>query len=186
VVSFIRSSLPIILPELFITIDTLAHNSQMPEVGDKPVFLEQGFLERGQQQFIEVDYSATATTNKVMMMSFICRMVPDAASPQVGLGDHAEFFQEVQGAVNCGYINIGESGSDLGMDFLGADVVIAVLNSREYHESLRGHPITLPAQQTGNILIPVHSTLPDFRDCIDYNRIKKFLQHIVFAISFNN
>jgi hypothetical protein len=115
---------------LFMAITTVPHNGQMPKVSDEPIFPEQCILEGTQKGLIKVNYGTTLATNEVMMMAFFGGMVPDPSSPQVGLGDHAKPFQEVKGAVDSRDIYIGEPGNHLAMNFLGANVVIAIFNSR--------------------------------------------------------
>ena len=81
----------------------------------------------------------------MVMVPLPRRMIPEAASPQVGLCYQTELLQELQGAVDSRDINMGVFSHNLGIDFLGADMVIAILNSVYYHHPLRSQPISLLA-----------------------------------------
>jgi len=133
----------------------------MPQVSAKFIFPEQSTLQGGQQGLIKVNYGTAFLADEVMMVPLLSRMVSNSTFPQVGLSDQTKPFKQFQGTIDGRDINIRVFGYHLGVDFLSADMIFTILDSRKYHHPLRRQPISLPAQFTDHIPGLFHLTSPN-------------------------
>jgi len=127
-------------------ISTEAEEGQVPHIGGKVIIPLQHQLHMVHHRFIQVNYLATLLADQMVMVALVRRMIPDPPPAEVGLGYQAKPMEQLQRPVYGGNIEVRILLDHLGVDFLGADVIIAVRNGRQDHHALRRQPVALLAQ----------------------------------------
>jgi len=140
------------LNDLVLALNAPAPDAEVAQVGYKAVVAQKRLLETFQRRFIKVDNSAAFAADEVVVMALVCRVVSDPPASQVCLGDHAQLFQEVEGAVDGGDVHVGVLLDYPGVYLLGADVVGAVFNCGHDHEALGSHA-QAPVTELGGHLV---------------------------------
>lgn len=115
-----------------------AEERQVTYVGPEPIPLKQGLLQRQKQGLIRLGGGTTTLTDQMMMVPFIHEMVAHTPLAHVSLRYQAQALQQLQVAIDSGDIYIGILGMNLGVDILGADMVIAALKCGDNKLALRG------------------------------------------------
>ena len=123
----------------------------MAYIRGKIIILLQHLFQVIHYRFIKVNYLATFLADQMMVMTFICRVIADPPPPEVSLGYQTKSMQQLQRPVHGGYIEVRISRYHLSIYLLRADVMVAFLDSIQYHHPLRRQAIPLLAQLVYNI-----------------------------------
>lgn len=129
----------------------------MAYAGFEPVLLEQGALKGQERGFRDLYGSATPLADQVVMVSLVGIMIAKSPATQVGLGHQIKILQKLQGAIDGGDIYMWVFDAHLSVDLLGADVVIALLESGQDELALRGQPVTQFPQSFACLFRPLQS-----------------------------
>jgi hypothetical protein len=95
------------------------------------------------QGFLQVYYLAAATANEVMVMSLPGDMIADAPFAEIGFGNEIQLFQQLQSAIDGGYIGVRIAFVQLLVDVLGADVPVGIVKCLNDQHALRSQPVPI-------------------------------------------
>ncbi len=129
----------------------------MPYIGFEIVIPPQHHFQLFKHRLIQVNYFTALLADQMVVVPFVRRVVPDPPPTKVSLGYQAKPMEQLQCPVNGGNIEVRILLDHLGVDFLGADVIIAVFNGRQDHHTLRCQPVALLTQPVYDIALLVHT-----------------------------
>jgi hypothetical protein len=102
-------------------------------------------------RLIQVNYFTALLTDQMVVVPFVRRMIPDPSPTEVSLGYQTKPMEQLQCPVYGGYIKVGIFGHYLREYLLGADVMVAVFNGRQDHQTLRCQTVALLTQPVYDI-----------------------------------
>lgn len=128
----------------------------MPYIGFEFVIPPQQHFQVVKHRLIQVNYFTALLADQMVVVTFVRRVIPDPPPTEVGLGYQPKPVEQLHCPVYGGNIEVGILLDHLGVDFLGADVIIAVFNGRQDHHTLRCQPVTLLTQPVYDIVRLFH------------------------------
>jgi len=141
---FIRNTLAshIVSSPLLSAFATTSKDSQVPEVSLEAIFMFQCLAQGVNRALPEVYDDSAVLADEMMVMPLVCGVIPDSPFPQIGLHYQSKALEQLQGTVYGGDVYLRIYCSDLRVDLLHTDMVVALVNGCYNHHALRRHAVT--------------------------------------------
>lgn len=129
------------IKKLLPALGTASEDSKVVQVSLETVVFEQGAFQLRKCGFIDIYGRVALFTDQMVVMSFIGGMVTEPAAAEIGLGDQTQALQQLQSSIDGRNVNVWIFGFYLGVDLLGADVALAVLQGVNDQLTLGCQPV---------------------------------------------
>jgi hypothetical protein len=124
---------------LILTIAADAGNDHVPEISVEVVFGRKFVLQGGEDIFRALNSFTAAAAAQVVMVPLVVMVVNEVIA-YLAFIDAARLFQDIQRAVDGGFVDAGHARVDALNDLTGSQVALDVMDDIRNQYPLRGEP----------------------------------------------